>query len=55
MVYHYLAFVKRLKNIRLAHLYAVDTCKGDKQAGYYSNEVYNQVSEHVNIIQKDAI
>ena len=27
-------------------VHAVDTWEGDKQAGYYSNIVYNQVSEH---------
>src|SRR5262245_16453817 len=45
----YFAFCQAIKALNLnSTCYGVDTWKGDKHAGYYSNEVFEKVSTYNN-------
>jgi hypothetical protein len=44
--YSYFCFAQSIsKNNVRAKMYAIDTWKGDEHAGYYGNEIYDQVAE----------
>src|SRR5438045_4108621 len=45
--YSYFAFCQAVQRLQLdSRCYAVDTWKGDAQAGYYGEDVYEKVRDH---------